>query len=196
MKLTAGRITAIGGLAATASMVLLMAGADAHHPEVSASSSCADGLARVRIDAVSWASDTPDHRYNANVSISFDGTTVGSGAFLPTNNFAFAITLSTAADGATHTVRATAVSGFGPAGEFGLQGEFREATVTLPANCTVVVTTTTTTATPGATTTTVAANSGVDAGTPTTTVPVIVGGTIETRPDIAPPIVVQPRFAG
>lgn len=195
MKLTAGRITAIGGLAATASMVLLMAGADAHHPEVSASSSCADGLARVRIDAVSWTTDTPDHRYNANVSISFDGATVGSGAFLPTNNYAFGVTLSIAADGATHTVRATALAGFGPAGEFGLQGEFREATVTLPVNCTVAVTTTTNAA-PGATTTTVAANSGVDAGTPTTTVPVIVGGAIETRPDVAPPIVVQPRFAG
>ena len=193
MKLTAGRIAAVGGLAATASMVLLMAGADAHHPEVSASAPCEDetGRALVQIKAESWsqAGYGDEHRYNANVSVSFDGVTVGSGAFLPSNNFSFTVKYSAKADGATHTVRATAVAGFGPVGEFGSAGEFRESTVKLPIDCKETAPTTTTTKPVTTTTTTTPPAT-------TTTVPTEVGGVVQSRPDVAAPIVVVPRFAG
>lgn len=197
MKLTAGRITAIGGLAAAASMVFLVAGADAHHPEVTTSAVCVNGRAQVRIDTASWVTDVPDHRYNSNVSVSWDGTVVGSGAFLPSNNYAFSITYTTNADGSTHTVRATAIAAWGPNGEYGFPGEYREATVTLPTNCVATTTTAAPTTTASGGTTTTAGNVATSTSTTTTTaVPVIVGGETETRPDVAPPIVVQPRFAG
>lgn len=193
MKLTAGRITAIGGLAAASSLLLLVPSADAHHPEVSTSAVCVNGQAQVRIDTASWVTDTPEHRHNSDVRVAWDGTTVGSGAFLPSNNYAFSITYTVTADGSTHTVRATAIPAWGPSGEFGSPGEFRETTVTLPTNCVVATTTTA----PSNTTTTVP-DSGATTTTTTApaTVPVIVGGATETRPDVAPPIVVQPRFAG
>ena len=159
----------------------------------------------MRIDSTSWITDLNDHRYNANVAISFDGAVVGSGAYLPGNGYGFTLLYSTPADGRAHTVRATAVAGFGPTGEFGGVGEFRETTVTLPVDCSSTATTTTTTTPPGTVTTTTApgsvtttvpgANSGIDLTT-TTAVPVVVGGIIETRPDAAVPVAVIPRFAG
>ena len=166
MKLTAGRGIAIGGFAAAASMALLINGADAHHPEVSASATCASGSSAVRIDSSSWITDNPDHRYNANISISWDGTVIGSGAYLPTNSYEFILLYTAPADGTTHTVRATAAAGFGPVGEFDGVGEFRETTVTLPVDCTSTATTTTAPATTttaartATTTTTVAGGTG------------------------------------
>lgn len=195
MKLTAGRITAIGGLTAAASLAFLVAGADAHHPEVSTSAVCSNGQAQVRINTASWETDTPEHRYNSNVQLSWDGTTIGGGAFLPSNNYAFSITYTTTADGSTHTVRATAVPAWGPNAEYGFPGEFRETTVTLPTNCVAPTTTAAPTTTVGSTTVTTPTTT-VAGTTPTSTVPVIVGGETETRPDVAPPIALQPRFAG
>ena len=180
-------------------MALLINGADAHHPEVSASSTCASGQAAVRIDSASWISDIPDHRYNPNIAISFDGAVIGSGSYVPSNGYAFTLLYGAPADGRTHTVRATAVGAFGPSGEYGNIGEYRETTVTLPVNCASTATTTTTapttTTTTAPVTTTTAAGLGAT-GVTTTTVPVIVGGVVETRPDAAVPVAVIPRFAG
>ena len=193
MKLTAGRVTAIGGLATAASLVLLMSGADAHHPEVSASASCADGQAVVRIAAISWVTDNEAHRYNSNVSVSFDGTVVGSGAFAPTT-FGFTVLHNAPADGASHVVRATAVAGFGPTGEFGSEGEFRETTVVLPVDCASTATTVPPTTTV-VSVTTVPSTGGSATTTTAGEVPVVVGGEVETRQP-ANPIVVLPKFAG
>lgn len=199
MKLTAGRITAVGGLAATASLVFLMAGADAHHPELTASSVCSNGLAEVRINTFSWDTEDLGHRYNSNVEVTVGNVVAGRGAFTPANNYAFSLVYRTPADGSTRTVRATALVAWGPNGEFGYPGEFRDTTVTLPTNCVVAATTSTTTTAPSGATTTTTAPTGATTTAPTTTaanVPVIVGGQTETRPDVAPPIVLQPRFAG
>lgn len=205
MKLTVGRGIAVGGFAAAASMALLINGADAHHPEVAASSTCANGQAAVRINSSSWITDIPDHRYNPNIAISFDGAVIGSGSYVPSNGYAFTLLYGAPADGRTHTVRATAVGAFGPSGEYNGVGEYRETTVTLPVDCESTATTTTTapTTTAPATTTTAAGSVTTTTGAglgqtdvTTTTVPVAVGGVVETRPDAAVPVAVIPRFAG
>lgn len=197
MKVTPGRIGAVGGLAAVAAIALLPPGADAHHPEISASAVCAAGLAEVRIVAAAWESDTPDHRQNPDVSVSFGGQSVGRGAFLPSNNYSFTVVHRAPADGRTYTVRATSVAPWGVAGEFGSAGEFTETTVTLPTNCEATPTTAPSTTQAPATTTTVAAGSGSSVSVTTTTSgPAVVGGVVETRPVAPAPVVVQPRFAG
>ncbi len=201
MKVTTARIGVIGGVAAVAAITLLPPGADAHHPEITASAVCADGLAEVRIVAMAWQSTTPDHRYNPDIRVLFDGRQVGQGAFLPSNNYGFTIVHRAPADGRTYTVRATSNAPWGPSGEYGSTGEFTDTRVTLPADCdatapTTTVAPTTTAAAPTTTTTTTVAGGGAGTIITTTTVPTVVGGVVETRPVAPAPIAVAPKFAG
>jgi hypothetical protein len=200
VKVTAARIGGVTAVAAVAAITLLPPGADAHHPEITASAVCADGLAEVRIVASAWQSTTEDHRYNSDIRILFDGRQVGQGAFLPSNNYSFTIVHRPVADGRTYTVRATSNAPWGPSGEYGSTGEFTDTRVTLPINCSATIPTTTaapttsTTAAP-ATTTTVSGG-GSNTIITTTSVGTVVGGVVETRPVVPAPIAVAPKFAG
>lgn len=199
----------------TATFALMMRGADAHHPEVTASAVCADGQSIVTIRATSWETDEAPRRHNNDVVVTFDAVVVGRGVFVPSNQYSFEIPYRTATDGATHTVRAAAVAPFGPQGEFGDAGSFRETTVTTPSNCspaaapttTIASTSTTVPVAPGApggttgTSTTLPSAPGTGAGTvtaPTPTVVVDVLGAAESRTGnaAAVPVEVLPRFAG
>ena len=193
MKVTAARIGGIAAVAAVAAVTLLPPGADAHHPEITASAVCADGLTDVRIVASAWQSTTADHRYNSDIRILFDGRQVGQGAFLPSNNYSFTVVHRVMADGRTYTVRATSNAPWGPSGEYGSTGEFTDTRVTLPINCSETAPTTTTTA---PTTTTTVSGGGSNTVITTTTVPTVVGGVVETRPVVPVPVAVAPKFAG
>jgi hypothetical protein len=162
--------------------------ADAHHPDIEAHTVCVDTSAKVTIDVTSWTeTDEPARRVDGNVSVSWDGAVVGHGAFTPENSYHFTVTLSLPADGTTHVANATAVAPFGPAGEYGYEGSYREVSVTLPTTCTPTTTTApTTTAAP---TTTVA-----PVTTTTAPTPVQVLGESVTRPAV--PVEVLPKFAG
>ena len=129
------------------------------------------------------------------MAVTFDGIAVGRGAFLPTNDYTFAVSYRTAADGRPHVVRATAAAPFGPSGEYGDAGAFREAIVTLPTACTTD--SPTTTAAPSGSPTTTSSVVG-STTTSMSVVPVLVGGIVETRPEsqAAVPIAALPRFAG
>ncbi len=183
-----------------AAIALLPPGADAHHPEITASASCADGLATVRIVAVAWDSSTPDHRQNPDIGVSFGGQSVGRGAFLPGNGYTFTVVHQAPADGRTYTVRATSLAPWGVAGEYGSVGEYSQTRVTLPSNCEAPTTTSAPTTTVPATTSTAAPTtttvSGSGSGVTSTTAPAVVGGVVETRPDVAVPVNTPPRFAG
>jgi hypothetical protein len=151
--------------------------ADAHHPELEASVKCVDSQAEVTVKAWSWEDDDANRRVNKDIAISWDGVTKGSGAFTSANDYSFSTKFSVPADGTKHTATATAMVPFGPNGEFGFAGEFRQVTVTLPANCAPAPTTTT-------------------APPPTTTVDTVVLGTVAVRAEVATPVEVLPRFAG
>ncbi len=166
--------------------------ADAHHPEIAATTVCLDTTARVTINVNSWAdTDEPARRVDRDISVTWDGQVVGRGEFSPANNYRFTVVLTVPADGTTHVATATAEAPFGPNGEYGFQGEFRSVTVKLPTPCVPAPTTTTTT-----TTSTTTAPPPV-VNVPTTTAPEtqVLGETV-TRPAVAVPVEVLPRFAG
>jgi hypothetical protein len=173
----------VGALAALPALGLLAVTqlADAHHPEVEASAVCSNDIANVSVKVTSWTADEPPRRANSLVSVSWDGVQKATGSFTAANDYTFSVALAVPADGTTHTVTATAVNPFGPAGEYGFEGSFRETSVTLPTDCTPPTTTvTTTTAAPQ----------------PVEVQPAEVLGTSVTRPDVAVPVEVLPRFAG
>jgi hypothetical protein len=201
MRPTRLRLAIAAAVIVTGGFGVLVRGADAHHPEVAATAVCANGTVQVSIRSTSWETDEAPRRYNSDVSISFDGVVVGRGAFLPTNGYTFTITTQAVPDGGSHIVRATALAAFGPAGEFGDAGAFREAAVTLPSGCQNGPSSTTTSPPTATTTTSIApapTSTTVAAPSTTSTVPVAVGGIIETRPEAraALPVEVAPRFAG
>lgn len=138
---------------------------------------------RWRVTSVAWDAPTLDECINDNIQITFDGVLIGVGAFNPANNYSFTLDYAAPAVTGTHVVRATSLHPWGslendpdPIGV----GEFREATIVLPCGTSVVATTT------------VAPPPIV----PTTTTAVEVLGVSDTRPDVATPIAVNPRFAG
>jgi hypothetical protein len=139
--------------------------ASAHHPEISATVRCeAEGDPTVSITATSWATPNQAARHNNNVVIAIDGVTVRSGAFTATNGYTFTVRVPVTVG--VHTARATAVVGFGPSGEFGSAGEWRETQFRVPDNCAPVPPTTTVTTTSRPPTTTLSTPTTV-----TTTVP-------------------------
>ena len=151
--------------------------ADAHYPDIEATAVCVDAQAKITIKVTSWQTDENARRQNANISVSWDGVPVASGSFTPANTYTFTVAVMAPADGAAHAIVATAVTAFGPNGEFGSAGAAREATVTLPKSCAPPPTTV----------------------APTTTVQRVVTevlNTTVTRADVATPVDVLPRFAG
>jgi LPXTG-motif cell wall-anchored protein len=189
-------------VAVVAGLAWSVSSAGAHHPEVVAVNVCPDGVPTIEVTATAWADLPPgwttDHRVNNNVRIDVDGPGVdltASGAFTGPD---FSITTQFAvpqAVGETLTVRVTSVAPWGPDGEYGSAGEFRETTVTVAPPCDDMTTTTTTaapTTTTAPPTTTVAP--GAEGTTsvppaPTTAPPssgngdgAEVGGVVEVRP--------------
>ena len=167
--------------------------ADAHYPDISAATACVDTKAQVTIEVTSWTeTNEPLLRVDRDISVTWDSQLVGRGEFTPANNYHFTVVLTVPADGTTHVATATAVAPFGPNGEYGFAGTFRQVSVTLPVTCRPATTTAspTTTVAPPPTTTTVAPP-------PTTTGPQteVLGETV-TRPAVAVPVEVLPRFAG
>ncbi len=177
-KLLAGAIA----LLPAAGLLAITQLANAHYPDIEATAVCVNTEAKITIKVTSWQTDENARRENANISVSWDGVPVASGSFTPANTYTFTVAVMAPADGAAHAIVATAVTAFGPNGEFGSAGATREATITLPKSCAPA----TTTPPP----TTVA---------PTTTVPRVVTevlGTTVTRADVATPVDVLPKFAG
>lgn len=194
-----------GGLIALLLPVLfILRSADAHFPGVEVTVECVDVRATLRVLVVSWNTDEPDRRYNDRVRVDIDGTPIGEGQFLPSNEFAFTLTTTLPADGRTVTVRATAVNDFGPNHEHGFAGTFRETRATLPESCvpattaTTTTTTTTTTRPAVAPNTTAAPPAVVERPAPTTIPTQVQGETLTRLPDaqVAQPVVVQPSFTG
>jgi len=175
----------VGGIAAAAvAAVLLTQGlADAHHPEVEVA--CLSAPATIRITSYAWNAPTLDEKVNDNIEVTFDGVLIGVGAYNAANNYSFTLDFKAPVATGTHVVRVTSAHPWGAKEDdpdpIGV-GEYREATITLPCGTTVVTTTTTA----PVTTTTV----------PVTTTTALVLGVTETRPDVAAPVAVTPRFAG
>jgi LPXTG-motif cell wall-anchored protein len=169
-------------VAVVAALTWNMSSASAHHPDVVATNVCTDGVPTIEVTASAWTELPPgwgqDHRQNNNVRIDVTGPGVNlttSGAFTPPS---YSVTTQFAvpqAVGQTLTVRVTSVAPWGPNGEYGSAGEFRETTVTVAPPCDEGTTTT------AAPTTTSAA--------PTTTVGPGAGGTtsVPPAPTTAPP---------
>lgn len=117
--------------------------ADAHHPEIQASAVCSDsGLALVTVIAEAWANPEPIRRINHQVSIDyFDNglnkgwVNVALGSFGASNNFTISTIANVALSQGSVLFRATSVANWGPNGEFGSAGEYRETTVQLPTGC-------------------------------------------------------------
>jgi hypothetical protein len=180
-----------------AGLIAFQSVASAHHPEIQATSVCfSETTARITVTASAWTTPEADHRINTNVVITVANQTF-NGAFTAANGYQFSASVNVPANGATYVARATAVTAWGPNGEFGSAGEFRETSVTVPTACVETGTTTTTTTTSTTTTTvppttvppttappTSAAPttvSTVSTTAPTTTIGVQVGGIIEER---------------
>ncbi len=175
--------------------------ADAHYPDISATAACLDTRAQVTIEVTSWTeTNEPLLRVDRDITVTWDSQLVGRGEFTPANNYHFTVVLTVPADGSTHVATATAVAPFGPNGEYGFAGSFRQVSVTLPVTCLPATTTTaspTTTVAPPPTTTVAPPPTTTVAPPPTTTGPQteVLGETV-TRPAVAVPVEVLPRFAG
>lgn len=192
------RIIAVAGVAGLVGAVVLWPDlADAHHPEITVSSTCiGDKSSFVNIHTEAWKTwpdGTPvdsERRVNSNVVVTMtngqlqdSGIVVGSGSFNAGNGFQFDLKSVQPTDVGPVTVRVTSVAPWGTNGQFEGAGEFREATVDLTDNCKFVLPSTT-----GVTTTTAGSNAGTtivrDFPVTTTVVPP------------ASTVVVTPRFAG
>jgi LPXTG-motif cell wall-anchored protein len=165
-------------VAVAAALAWNVSSASAHHPEVVASNVCTNGVPGIEVTASAWVTDwTADHRVNNNVRIDVTGNGVSltsSGTFVaPDYSFTRQFDVPGAV-GQTLTVRATSVAAWGPNGEYGSAGEFRETTVTVAPPCNETTTTTTaaptTTVAPGASGTSVPPTTApVTTAAPTTT---------------------------
>lgn len=194
------KLLAVAGVITVASFIWGTGSAFAHHPEVVATNVCTEAGAAPTIQVVATAWETnwgDDHRVNNDVRIDVTGPGVNltrSGKFVAPD---YSITTTFAvpgAEGRTLTVRVTSVAPWGPNGEFGSAGEFRETTVTVapPCNDSTTTTSTTTTVPPSTTTQPPAPTTTAAPVTPTTTPPSSSGssnvtteveGKVQTRDD-------------
>jgi len=149
--------------------------------------------ARITVTATAWTTPEPDHRINPNVVVTIAGQTF-NGAFNAGNGYQFSVQVTVPANGATYVARATAVAAWGPNGEFGSAGEFRETTVTVPTACVEGGTTTTTTST----TTTSSTSTTTSTTVPTTTAPPTTAAptTAATVSTTAPPTTIGVQVGG
>ena len=202
------KVSVFGALV-IAGLMMFQSVASAHHPEIQATPVClTETTARITVTTSAWDTSEADHRINTNVALTFANQTF-NGAFNAANGYQFSVAVDVPANGTTYVARATAIAPWGPNGEFGSAGEFRETTVTAPNPClanttTTTTTTTTTSTTTSTTTTTIPATTvpsstvapttiaqsttappttaaTVTTGAPTTTIGVQVGGIIEER---------------
>lgn len=157
--------------------------ADAHYPGIEGTALCLDTNAKVTIFGESWVTEDTPRRANNNIEVLWDGVRVANQSFTAANSYRFTIDLIVPADGKTHTLKAVAVTPFGPNGEYGFAETSRESTVTLPESCVPATTL------PAST------------STSTTTAPpkvetAVLGATVSRPADVATPVEVLPRFAG
>jgi hypothetical protein len=196
------KLLASGALASAVVLMWGITAASAHHPEVAAVTVCYNNAPAIQVTSTAWDTTEGDaHRVNTNVQVHVTGPGIDqtlSGAFTgPTFSFVRTFVLPNSAMGQTLTVRATAVAPWGPSGEFGSEGTFRETTVTVQNPCpvsstTTAASTTTTPATGGGTVTTTVSPTTV---APTTSqVATQVEGAVETPP--APAAGAQLAFTG
>jgi len=184
------KVSVFGALV-IAGFVVFQSVASAHHPEIQASPACFNETsARITVTATAWTTPEADHRINPNVVVTIAGQTF-NGAFNAGNGYQFSVQITVPANGATYVARATAVAAWGPNGEFGSAGEFRETTVTVPTACVEGGTTTTTTSTTTTSTTT-------STTVPTTTAPPTTAAptTVATVSTTAPPTTIGVQVGG
>jgi hypothetical protein len=200
------KLLAAAGLLAVVSLFWGVGVASAHHPEVVATNVCAEtgAVPTIQVVATAWETDWGnDHRVNNDVRIDVTGPGVNltrSGSFAAPG---YAITTTFAvpgAEGRTLTVRVTSVAPWGPNGEYGSAGEYRETTVTVAPPCPANTTTTTTSTVPPSSTTTAppvsptttppstgtgsgSSATGTGSGSGSANVPVEVEGRVQTRDD-------------
>lgn len=177
--------------------VLIPTTASAHHPEITASAVCSDsGLSLVTATAEAWANPDPPRRVNNLVSIDYwDGlgwVNVALGAFNASNNYTITTIANVQTSLGSVVFRATGVVNWGPNGEYGSAGDYREATVQLPTNCATPPGTipTTTSPSPSPTTTPPATTTTLPAPTTTvgtTTVPTTLAVPPSTNPPVTGP---------
>lgn len=183
------KVSAFGALV-IAGVVFFQSVASAHHPEIQATPVCfSETIARVTVTTSAWVTPEPDHRINNNVVVTIAGQTF-NGAFTAANGYQFSVFVDVPANGATYVARATAVTAWGPNGEFGSAGEFRETSVTVPPQC--VGNGTTTTTTTSTTTTTVPPTTAPPTTVPPTTAPPTTAPPTTAPPTTAPPTTAPP----
>lgn len=166
--------------------------ASGHHPEISGTAVCSDqGTSLVTVTAVAWDNPEPIRRVNNSISIDsvINGVFANAavGAFNAADNYTIVVTVPEPTSLGSVVFRATSVTDWGPNGEFGSAGEYRETTVQLPTNCpqaspitTVAPTTTIPTTTTSTTAPTTTAPSASSTTAPTTTIAPVTTGTATT----------------
>lgn len=118
--------------------------ADAHHPEITVNPGCIQNAqASVFVTATAWQTGDPAHRVNNDIGIDvWNGSqwvNASNGAFtLNVSSFTRALTLPADVTPVTARIRAIARVPWGPNGEFGSVGEWRETTVTVNRPCLTV----------------------------------------------------------
>lgn len=182
-------------MAAIAGAFILPSLADAHHPEVSVSSTCIQpDESLVSITASAWnawpdgGAVSDDHRFNSDVKVEMgypnlddSWVTIGHGSFTPLDDFKFTMNTVQKNTAGAVTVRVTAVAPWGPNGEYTGLSDTATAVVDLSDDCGAPTTSTTTTVAPG---------------TPTTTIPAESVTIVRDFPAPATPAIVTPKFAG
>ncbi len=173
------------GLLVIAGLLMFQSVASAHHPEIQATPVClTETTARITVTTRAWDTSEPDHRVNTNVAVTI-ATQTFNGAFTAANGYQFSVAVTVPANGVTYVARATSIAPWGPNGEFGSAGEFRETTVTAPNPCPASTSTTTTT-TSTTTTTTIPPTTAPPTTAPSTTAPVNIAPTTASPTSTAP----------
>lgn len=123
------------------SSLLVTSTADAHHPEISATTRCIDSTTySVNLAAMAWdvwddgALVTGDRRYNRDVVVSVGGEEF-HGAFTPTNNYRFVVTITRLFAQGPFTASVTTRAGWGSQGQYEDDGQARTVVIVPPAPC-------------------------------------------------------------
>ena len=178
-----GALTALG-------LIILQGVSAAHHPEISAQATCIPiNTARITLDVVAWDDSSPERRTHNDVVVTLTAPSYSQtfrGAFSPSNNFSFTITVDVPADGTTYTAVASTDQYWGPNRDIVVPvgPQSRSTTVMAPMPCPIATTTVTTTTVPATTSTpnTTVPTTSMSTTAPSTTVGVSVQGVVETAP--------------
>jgi hypothetical protein len=133
------RAIVTGGTAIAAALAFGQLPASAHHPEVVAENVCVEGVPSIAVTATAWETDLGDERrINTDVRIEATGPHTSKsvqGVFVSPDYEAQVVFEVPDAIGDTLIVRATAIAPWGPNGEFGFAGTWRETWVTVADVC-------------------------------------------------------------